>query len=163
MKELELIGIGFGSNLGDGRRLIDAAINQLQHAGLRLKAMSSFHKTKPVGFRSENEFTNAVGVFYTALLPHELLKVLMETERLLGRERSASSGYTDRFIDMDILFYGEIILDDFELTIPHPRMHEREFVLQPLNEVLSEWIHPVKKQSIQDMLDTLKTSSQTPK
>jgi 2-amino-4-hydroxy-6-hydroxymethyldihydropteridine diphosphokinase len=158
---MERIGIGFGSNLGDGRMQIEAAVNFLQDAGIQLQVLSSFHKTKPVGFSSENEFTNAVGVFYTTLLPLEILKVLMETEKLLGRERSASSGYTDRIIDMDLLFYGDKILNDSELTIPHPRMHEREFVLQPLNEVFPEWVHPQYHQTVQHMLDTLSGVNQT--
>jgi 2-amino-4-hydroxy-6-hydroxymethyldihydropteridine diphosphokinase len=155
MNEKVRIGIGLGSNLGDGPLQIETAVKHLQDAGIQLQVLSSFHKTKPVGFISEYEFTNAVGIFYTALLPHEILKVLMKTEQLLGRERRASSGYTDRIIDMDLLFYGDLILNDSELEVPHPRMHQREFVLRPLNEVLPEWVHPQYNQTIQHMLDAL--------
>ena len=143
MNKLVRAGIGFGSNLGDREENIRNAILILENAGLVGIRLSSFIETKPVGFDSTNMFANCVGIVETELNPHEVLNILLQTEKKLGRNRSEISGYADRIIDLDLLFYGDWICADDMLVLPHPRLHERAFVLVPLAEVDTEWVHPV--------------------
>jgi len=142
--------LGLGSNLGDRHTLLLAAIEQLvQHVG-RLVRCSSFIETEPWGFASDHPFLNAVAWFQTNLTPRELLTTTQEIERNLGRkEKSISSAavtdasasvphYTDRPIDIDILLYGDQHINEPDLKIPHPLMHERDFVMHPLNEIRNQ-------------------------
>ncbi|MBR0274512.1 MAG: 2-amino-4-hydroxy-6-hydroxymethyldihydropteridine diphosphokinase [Bacteroidaceae bacterium] len=139
--------LGLGSNLGDRHTLLLAAIEQLVQRVGRLVRCSSFIETEPWGFVSEHPFLNAVALFRTTLSPRELLVTTQAIERDLGRkEKSVSpatvSGasasvprYADRPIDIDILLYGDEHIDEPDLKIPHPLMHERDFVMRPLHEI----------------------------
>lgn len=127
--------LGLGSNLGDRHTLLLKAIELLaQHVG-RLVRCSSFIETEPWGFASEYRFLNAVALFRTTLTPHELLTATQDIERQLGRREKSNGTYHDRPIDIDILLYGDAVIDEPDLKIPHPRMQERDFVMRPLREI----------------------------
>ncbi len=127
--------LGLGSNLGDRHTLLLKAIELLaQHVG-RLVRCSSFIETDPWGFASEHRFLNAVVLFRTTLTPHELLTATQDIERQLGRREKSNGTYHDRPIDIDILLYGDAVIDEPDLKIPHPRMQERDFVMRPLREI----------------------------
>lgn len=127
--------LGLGSNLGDRHTLLLKAIELLaQHVG-RLVRCSSFIETEPWGFASEHRFLNAVALFRTTLTPHELLTATQDIERQLGRSEKSNGTYHDRPIDIDILLYGDAVIDEPDLKIPHPRMQERDFVMRPLREI----------------------------
>jgi 2-amino-4-hydroxy-6-hydroxymethyldihydropteridine diphosphokinase len=156
MRDWHLVGIGFGSNLGDREINIKTAVSMLMEEGILCKCLSGVYKTKPVGFSSTNDFANAVGIFETGLNALEVLELLMLTERKMGRLRGDANGYSDRIIDLDLLFYRNEVIELPELRLPHPRMHEREFVMRPLAEVHGEWIHPVLEQSASEIWESLK-------
>ena len=103
----------------------------------RLVRCSSFIETAPWGFVSEHPFLNAVALFRTTLSPRELLTVTQDIERQLGRRQKSNGTYADRPIDIDILLYGDAVIDEPDLKIPHPLMHERDFVMRPLNEIIN--------------------------
>jgi len=124
--------IGLGSNLGDSAQTLARAVRHLERFG-RVVAVSSLYHSEPWGVSDQPEFTNAAAVIETALGPHELLAVLQELERELGRTPTYRWG--PRAIDLDILYYGDAVVDDPELQIPHPRLTERAFALMPLAEI----------------------------
>ena len=113
---------------------------------------SAFFASEPWGFDSKNEFLNAVILINTSLSPVELLKKTQEIETGLGRKTKSTVGYSDRLIDIDILFYDNLIIDEAELKIPHPFIAERDFVLIPLSEIAPELIHPVSGKSISELI-----------
>ncbi len=132
------IYLGLGSNLGDRHAMLLSAIERLIVRVGPLVRCSSLIETAPMGFESEHAFMNAVAHFHTTLTPRELLEATQSIERELGRQHKSINGhYTDRPIDIDILLYDDLQVDEPDLKIPHPRMKERPFVMQPLNEVLS--------------------------
>ena len=127
--------LGLGSNLGDRHTLLLAAIELLVQRVGRLVRCSSFIEAEPWGFASEHRFMNAVALFRTSLSPRELLVTTQAIERDLGRKEKSVSHYTDRPIDIDILLYDDLAIDEPDLQIPHPRMSERDFVMIPLREI----------------------------
>lgn len=128
--------IGIGSNLGDKRKNIEKALNQLKKAeGFKVKRISSFYGTDPVGGPPQGKFLNGVIKAETKLSPYHLLKELKAVEKYLGRLKTVRNG--PRIIDLDILLYGDKKIKTKRLTIPHPRMGSREFVLRPLKEIIS--------------------------
>ncbi|MCR5180553.1 MAG: 2-amino-4-hydroxy-6-hydroxymethyldihydropteridine diphosphokinase [Bacteroidaceae bacterium] len=130
--------LSLGSNLGDRHSLLLQAIDHLAHRVGRLLRASSIIQTEPWGFSSPNPFLNAVVLMHTSLAPMEVLTETQAIERELGRTaKSTSHGYADRPIDIDILLYDDLEISTPELTIPHPRMNERDFVLRPLREIQS--------------------------
>ena len=129
--------LGLGSNLGDRHAQLLAAIELLAQRVGRLVRCSSFIETAPWGFVSEHPFLNAVALFRTTLSPRELLTVTQDIERQLGRRQKSDGTYHDRPIDIDILLYGDAVIDEPDLKIPHPLMHERDFVMRPLNEIIN--------------------------
>lgn len=129
--------LGLGSNLGDRHAQLLAAIELLTQRVGRLVRCSSFIETAPWGFVSEHPFLNAVALFRTTLSPRELLTVTQDIERQLGRRQKSNGTYADRPIDIDILLYGDAVIDEPDLKIPHPLMHERDFVMRPLNEIMN--------------------------
>ena len=132
------IYLGLGSNLGNRHELLLSAIERLIARVGPLVRCSSLIETAPMGFESEHDFINAVAHFHTALSPRELLEATQDIERELGRQHKSIDGhYADRPIDIDILLYDDLQIDEPDLKIPHPRMKERPFVMQPLNELLS--------------------------
>lgn len=129
--------LSLGSNLGDRKQLLHTAINEIAERVGRIEAISSCIETEPVGFDSVHLFLNMAVRVTTELDPYELLKVLKQLERDLGRTRKSHDGvHYDRTIDIDILLYDNLEVNSEELQIPHPRMWERDFVMRPLKEIL---------------------------
>ena len=129
--------LSLGSNLGDRKQLLHTAINEIAERVGRVEAISSCIETEPVGFDSVHLFLNMAVRVTTELNPYELLKVLKQLERDLGRTRKSHDGvHYDRTIDIDILLYNNLEINSEELQIPHPRMWERDFVMRPLKEIL---------------------------
>ena len=138
--------------MGNKRRnMITAAALLAERAGDVL-ALSGFYETEPWGFSSENTFLNAALRLETELKPEELLQVTEQVEADMGRKEKSHGEYHDRIIDIDILLYDGLVIDTPRLVIPHPRMHERRFVLEPLGEIAPDVVHPVMKKSIADLM-----------
>ena len=133
--------IGLGSNLGDGQANLITAWQRLgQVAGITLTRLSSPYRTEPVGLETDHWFTNAVGEIFTDLSPAELLGVMLAIETELGRERTLTR---DRPVDLDLLYYGDLMIESEALTVPHPHLANRLFVLAPLAELAPEHVHPL--------------------
>jgi 3-oxoacyl-[acyl-carrier protein] reductase len=145
--------IGLGSNLGDRQSYLDQALAALQEQDrIVVKQVSSYYETDPVGGPPDAPlFLNAVAEIETQLEPSELLSMLLDIERRLGRVRREKNA--PRTIDLDLLLYDDLIQDDPNLTIPHPRMHERGFVLEPMAEIAPDLVHPVVGETIQELWD----------
>ena len=128
-----------GTNLGDKRKNIAEAIKNIGELVGDVVRQSALYETEPWGFRSDNRFVNAAVCVDTQLSPRRLLEVTQRIEREMGRTLKSDGGeYHDRIIDIDILLYGDLHIDEPDLKIPHPLMHEREFVMTPLNEIMEE-------------------------
>jgi len=139
--------IGIGSNMGDKKDNINNAINLLKEKCTVIK-VSTLIKTAPEGYTDQPDFLNGAIEVDTSLTPKELMDFLLNIENSLGRKRTIKNG--PRIIDLDILLYEDKIIND-TLEIPHPRMHERKFVLIPLKEIAPNVIHPILKKSIKDL------------
>ena len=128
--------LGLGSNLGDCRKNLERAIRLIDDRVGQVIRQSSFIETEPWGFESPNKFMNAVILCETTKTPREVLKLTQQIERDMGRrKKSVAGGYADRPIDIDILLYDDLNVDEPDLKIPHPLMHERDFVMRPMNEI----------------------------
>lgn len=146
------IVLAFGSNLGDREEFILSAYRLLEEELGELIKKSSFIETSAWGFESDNSFINSVAEFETKKTPYEALEICNKIEKELGRQRNPlHKGYQNRTIDIDILFYEDIVLDTATLKIPHPLIAERDFVLTPLKEILPNLLHPVLKKEIKDI------------
>jgi 2-amino-4-hydroxy-6-hydroxymethyldihydropteridine diphosphokinase len=130
--------VGVGANLGDRRATIERAVELLRAApGIEVLAVSSLRETDPVGFEEQPRFLNGAVELETTLGPRELLDLLLGVERALGRTREGPR-FGPRTIDLDLLVYGDERVDEPGLTVPHPRLHERRFALEPLAELAPE-------------------------
>lgn len=135
--EKHAVFLGLGTNIGEKQTNMQKALAEIKRQIGEITSLSSFYETEPVGFESENTFLNAVCRVETILSPYEILAVTQRIERALGRTRKSINGqYHDRIIDIDILLYDNIRIDTPELTIPHPLMETRDFVMIPLKEIL---------------------------
>ncbi len=131
--------LSLGTNLGDKRKNIAEAIKNIGELVGDVVRQSALYETEPWGFRSDNRFVNAAVCVDTQLSPRRLLEVTQRIEMEMGRTlKSAGGEYHDRIIDIDILLYGDLHIDEPDLKIPHPLMHERDFVMTPLNEIMEE-------------------------
>ena len=153
-----LVTLIFGGNQGDRKALLDEAIKEMSTIG-KIEIRSSLYETAPWGFESENPFYNQIVVYNTELTPEEVLDKCQATEKQLGRVRTGTQ-FTSRTMDIDILFCDSQIINTPRLTVPHPRLAQRNFVLAPLNEIMPAFIHPVIHKTIATLLsectDTLK-------
>lgn len=141
--------LGLGTNLGDKEQHLRDAVNKIEERIGKVISLSAFYATAPWGFSSENTFLNAAVGVETSLLPLEVLSETQAIERELGRKVKSLGGvYADRVIDVDLLLYGDTVLAVEGLTLPHPLMVERRFVMEPLAEIAPGVIHPVLGQSI---------------
>lgn len=127
--------LSLGSNLGNKKKNLEDALSLISDLVGHVCRISSFIETEPWGFDSKNTFLNAACLVETALTPEQCLNITQEIERKLGRTAKSGDGYEDRPIDIDLLSYDNLNINTPELTLPHPRMHEREFVMIPLQEI----------------------------
>ncbi len=144
--------LSLGSNLGDRAGQIQDALARLNAAG-RVMAVSSLYETEPVDFTEQPWFLNCAVALETDMTPAQLMSTILAIEAQMGRKRVQSKG--PRSIDIDILLFGSAVLDSPELTIPHPAMHQRRFVLEPFAEIAPEVEHPIIKKTIRELLEAL--------
>ena len=153
MNKEDTIYLGLGTNQGNKEENIRGAIEELSHLLGIPTAVATIIETEPWGFQSDNSFLNTVVAFKSTLAPEEILKATQEIERRLGRTKKSIDGcYSDRPIDIDILLYGSRVIESPKLTIPHPLLHKRLFVLQPLAQIAPGLIHPILGKSIAQLL-----------
>ncbi len=148
--------LSLGSNLGDRQSTLREAIRRLSDLGT-VKKVSSFYETEPVEFTAQPWFVNCAVELKTDLSARDLLNGMLGIEHSMGRERTQPKG--PRLIDLDILLHGESVIHEHGLTIPHPAMHERRFVLEPLAEIAPEAVHPSLKATISELLEALPRNS----
>lgn len=149
---MALVYLGLGTNLGNKRQNLNEAIQRLSLCAGSIISASAFYRSAPWGFQSENEFLNAVILLETSLSPFDLLAKTQETEREMGREAKKTTSYSDRIIDIDILLYDNLIIDQPTLKIPHPLITERDFVLIPLSEIAPGLVHPMLKKKFTEFI-----------
>ena len=150
---METCYILFGSNMGDKGSIFDQACLYINNRCGQVLQMSSPYESEPWGFETEEWFLNRMIVITTRMNPENLLGQLLEIERELGRERHPENeGYVSRTADLDILYYGDRIILNELLTVPHPRLHRRRFALLPMCEVAPDMVHPVLGLTQRDLL-----------
>ncbi len=150
--------LGLGSNVGDRRDRLDAAVAMLRDTpDLKVIAVSSILETEPWGPVKQGNFLNAAVKLRTTLAPSALLETCLQIERAQGRDRAEAERWGPRTLDLDVLLYGDDIVNVRGLRIPHPRLHERAFVLKPLAEIAGSVWHPELEMSIQDLWARLET------
>lgn len=151
--------LGLGSNLGNKEQIIKKAIARIGERVGTIVTISSFYKTAPWGYQSVHTFCNAVIAVETELSPEEVLSAVQIIERELGSKehRKSDGSYVDRLIDIDLLDYNGLVLDTYALVLPHPYMHKRPFVMEPLAEIAPQWQHPVLGKTATDILAGLRS------
>lgn len=169
---MALLYLGLGSNLGERKQILHQAINLITKRIGSCLRLSAFYETAPWGFVSEHPFLNAAALFQTRLAPEKVLIITQEIERELGRtHKSTKLGYADRTIDIDLLLYDDNIINKDitpdhgyttnHLTLPHPLMHKRLFVLEPLAEIAPDTIHPTLHRTFRELLEICRKDSNT--
>ncbi|MDP4269860.1 MAG: 2-amino-4-hydroxy-6-hydroxymethyldihydropteridine diphosphokinase [Bacteroidota bacterium] len=151
--------LSLGTNLGNREANLNEAVAMIEKRIGSLSSVSAFYQTAPWGFESENDFLNLVLACETKLSPESLLQETQFIEIELGRTKKSNGSYSDRMIDIDILYYEQLIVETPRLIIPHPLLHLREFVLAPLNEIAPLFLHPIFQKTTEQMLSELKNSS----
>jgi 2-amino-4-hydroxy-6-hydroxymethyldihydropteridine diphosphokinase len=154
MMDHRIVYLALGTNLGDRMENLRRAIAALSPS-VKVTALSSVYETPPWGYADQPAFLNMALAAETDLEPLALITFLKKLETELGRETTFRNG--PRLIDMDILFYDDLVFNQDDLVIPHPRLHERAFVLVPLNDIAPDLMHPVLKRTIRDLLKEVDT------
>ena len=153
---MALVYFGLGTNLGDKERNLCLAIDKIRERIGRITSQSAFYASEPWGFESANSFLNAVICAETSIPPLQLMEETQDIEKEIGRNKKSVNGtYSDRVIDIDILLYDDLILSTENLTIPHPLMTERLFVMKPLCEIAPELVIPGTEKTVQSFYDEL--------
>jgi 2-amino-4-hydroxy-6-hydroxymethyldihydropteridine diphosphokinase len=151
---MEEVLLSLGSNMGDRAGNLQKALSMIGERAGEVAAVSSIYETEPWGFNADTPFYNMVAAVSTRLEPSEFLAEILAVEVKLGRVRDPRSDrYTSRPIDIDILFFGDRVINTPGLSIPHPRLHERRFVLVPLNEIAAEKVHPISRKKVLTLLE----------
>jgi 2-amino-4-hydroxy-6-hydroxymethyldihydropteridine diphosphokinase len=153
-----LVYIALGSNVGDRAAMLVRAVAEMNRAGLRVLRQSPVYETEPVGGPPQDWFLNAVVEVETDLAPRQVLSILQGIEQTMGRQRTIACG--PRTLDLDILLDGQTVIRNGELEVPHPRLAQRRFVLQPLVELASGLMHPVLRRTVAELLAELRDGSQ---
>lgn len=148
----KIVYLSLGSNLGDRSLNLHQAIARLGEIG-KVTAVSSFYETEPVELTSQPWFLNCAAKLDTEKMPRQLMAAILAIEQEMGRQRKQPKG--PRVIDIDILLFGSTVIDIPSITVPHPKLHERRFVLEPLAEIAPELRHPVFKRSVRQLRDAL--------
>ena len=149
---MEEVILSLGSNMGDRAGNLRRAVALIGEGAGNGNSSIRVYETEPWGFSADTPFYNMAAIVQTTLTPPEFLAVLLAIEEKLGRVREpGTERYTSRPIDIDILFFGDRIINSDSLTVPHPRLHERMFVLAPLNEIAPDKVHPVLNRSIRNL------------
>ncbi|MGK7918693.1 MAG: 2-amino-4-hydroxy-6-hydroxymethyldihydropteridine diphosphokinase [Trichodesmium sp.] len=150
------VAIALGSNLGDSLTILENAIQTLSKiSGITLETYSSWYRTKPIG-PEQPDYLNGCALLKVELTPHKLLEILLDIEQQFKRVRIEHWG--PRTLDLDLILYDDLILDSPNLQIPHPRMRERAFVLVPLAEIAPNWLDPVSRKTITQLLEKVECS-----
>lgn len=144
--------VALGGNEGDRLANLEAGLRQMA-ASLSVSAISPLYETEPIGFANQEWFLNAVAAVETGMSPHELLMVLQAVERIVGKATPFPNG--PRTLDLDLLLYGDQVIHDSELIVPHPRLHVRKFVLRPLADVAPNATHPTLGKKILHLLNNV--------
>jgi 2-amino-4-hydroxy-6-hydroxymethyldihydropteridine diphosphokinase len=155
---MKKVYLGLGTDLENRPENLKAVIDKLNISAGKISAVSPVYETEPVGFKGNGDFLNMVVLLETNLSPVEILEKLMQTEAGFGRRRGEIKNIS-RIIDIDILLYDSEIYNKHDLIIPHPRMHERKFVLVPLNDIAPDLVHPVLGKTISDLLEACSDKS----
>lgn len=150
---MQKVYLSLGANLGDRAAQIDSAIGMLDAAGVKLLRRSSLFETEPQDLPNQPWFYNLVIEAETALFPLQLLRQIERIEKEMGRQRTVAKG--PRNIDIDILFFGNFVIQTNQLDVPHPRLHQRRFVLEPLAELAPALKHPTLKRTVRQLLADL--------
>ncbi len=151
---MPLAAIALGTNLGDRAATLHAALTRLGSLGT-VQTASRFYETDPVGYLDQPSFLNAAALLETSLRPLELMRQLLAVELEFGRDRSHGIAKGPRTLDLDLLLYGDLIVNSAELTLPHPEMHRRRFVLEPLAEIAPDLVHASRQCTVAQLLARL--------
>lgn len=156
------LALSLGSNIGDREGNLDEAKKYINERLGMIALSSSRYETEAWGDVDLEVFINEMIIVRTLCQPLEALKICLDIEDQMGRRRS-KAGYENRLIDIDLIFYKDFIVDRPELSLPHPRMHLRNFVLVPLNEINPQWVHPLFKKTVKELLENCKDLNITKK